>query len=119
MSERDASTFRKGQFTNPHIKALTILAQNGIAYRAEEVIHIWGEYDGQGRPVSYKCDIVVDDPSFGPGVVEIEGEGTNSANDLRDHRLLSVGFHWVEHVPNKDAKNVMQYVERHRRASDL
>ena len=119
MSERDASTYRRGQFTSPHVRALTILAENSVFYKAEEVVNCWGEFDHKGRPVSYKCDIVVNDPNFGSGVVEIEGEGTNSDDLRRDHRLLSTGFQWIEHVPNKDVKNVMNYLERHRRGSDL
>ena len=119
MSERQASNFRRGSFTNPHIKALEELSRANVFYIAEEVVHCWGEFDGRGRPVSYKCDIIINDPNFGSGIIEIEGEGTNSDDMTRDHRLLSTGFEWIEHVPNVEAKNVLRYLEKHRRGSDL
>ena len=113
MSERTASAHRRGQFTGPHVAALEILSREGVLYRAEEVVHCWGEFDGMGRPVSYKCDIVISDPRYGAGVVEVEGRGTNSDDPRRDARLLKQ-FQWIEHIPNKDAWNVMAYLEKHR-----
>lgn len=115
MSERQASTFRVGQFTKAHQRALAILNREGVWFKAEEVVHIPGEYDFLNRPVSYKVDILVVDGRYGLGVVEIEGEGTNSNDSLRDCRLKKAGVEWVEHVPNKDAQNVMLYLRGHYR----
>jgi hypothetical protein len=113
MSERQAGTFRKGFATNAELTVLRILSENHVNFRYQDVVYCWGEFDGQGRPVSYKPDFIVNDATYGSGIVEVEGEGTNSDDPKRDHRLLSVGFKWVEHVPNKDARNVMTYLKRH------
>ena len=113
------SEVNKGQFTTPHQKALAVLCAHHIAFKAEEVIHCWGERDGKDRPVSYKVDFaIVQNEKYHDGILEIEGAGTNSADPKRDHRLLGVGFKWVEHCPNADAKNVMKYLEKHRRKVD-
>ena len=115
MSERQASTFRRGFGTSAELTALRILSQEHVIFVYQDVVHCWGEFDGQGRPISYKPDFIFNDAKYGSGILEIEGEGTNSDDPKRDHRLLSTGFGWVEHVPNKDAKNVMNYLEKHKR----
>ena len=115
MSERLASTFRKGEFTNPHNTVLRVLSEQGIFYKAEEVVHCWGEFDEKGRPVSYKCDIVIVDPRYGGGVIEVDGgshRNKETKDARKDTRLMKMGL-WVERVPNEDAKNVMLYLEKH------
>jgi hypothetical protein len=118
MSERSASTYRKGQFTDAHNLALAILSENHVRYLAEQVVQCFGYFDNQGRPISYKVDILVNDPRYSSGVIEIEGEGSNSkGNDRRDNHLAMQHL-WVEHVPNKEAKNVMVYLGKHKRKVD-
>ena len=118
MSERQASTFRKGQFTNSHVKVLAYLNQLGVSYKAEEVVHCYGAFDGKGRPISYKVDILVEDARYyGAGVIEVEGKGSNTANDeTRDSLLTRAGISWIEHLPNKEVSllAVSQILARHK-----
>lgn len=119
MSERRASDFRKGQFTNPHLKVLQTLSNYGIYYRAEEVVHCWGEFDGMGRPISCKVDVLIVDARYGAGIIEVDGNSHSSLrqsekDEKRDERLTKLGF-WIERVPNADVKNVMIYLEKHRK----
>ena len=116
MSDRQASTFRKGQFTDSHVKVLAYLNQLGVSYKAEEVVRCYGFFDGSGRPISYKVDILIDDPRYRGGVIEVEGKGSNTAGDIiRDSRLeRSIG--WIEHLPNKEVSllAVSQILARHK-----
>lgn len=122
MSERLASTHRKGNFTDSHISALSILSENHVRYLAEEVIQCFGEFDSEGRPVSYKADILINDPQFGSGVIEIDGRihhrGNHPAEDeRRDKRLKKLGL-WVEHIENESTGGIMSVLERHRAKVD-
>jgi hypothetical protein len=122
MSERQASNFRQGQFTSAHVQALNILGLNHVHYLAEEPINIWGEFDSKGRPITYKVDICINDPYFGAGIIEIDGEIHKKLkheikDEKRDQRLSFQGF-WVEHILNEEVKDVMQVLERHRRERD-
>ena len=117
MSERQASTFRKGSFTDSHVKVLAYLNQLGVSYKAEEVVHCLGFFDGKGRPISYKVDILVLDSHYEAGVIEIEGKGTNTNDNERDNILLSDnGVEWIEHLPNKEVSllAVSQILARHK-----
>lgn len=119
MSERLAGTYRHGSFTEAHVNALSILSEHGVLYRAEEVVRIYGEFDGMGREVAYKVDILVTDPRYGHGVIEIDGlyhhRGDNPAKTgLRDARLKKLGL-WVVHIENADIGRVMDVLEEHRR----
>ena len=117
MSERQASTFRKGQFTDSHVKVLAYLNQLGVSYKAEEVVHCYGAFDGKGRPISYKVDVLVNDTHYGVGVIEVEGKGSNTTDDnLRDKRLTRAGIEWIEHLPNKEVSllAVSDILARHR-----
>ena len=118
MSERQASTFRKGSFTDSHVKVLAYLNQLGVSYKAEEVVHCFGAYDSKDRPISYKVDILVNDAQYGFGVIEIEGKGSNTANNKkRDEILLHASYiDWIEHLPNKEVSllAVSQILARHK-----
>ena len=117
MSERQASTFRKGQFTDSHVKVLAYLNQLGVSYKAEEVVHCYGAFDGKGRPISYKVDVLVNDIHYFVGVIEIEGKGSNTADDeVRDRRLSLQGINWIEHLPNKEVSllAVSQILAKHK-----
>ncbi|SRR5712692_6605588 len=118
MSERQASTFRKGQFTDSHIKVLAYLNQLGVSYKGEEVVHCLDNYDKEGRPISYKVDILVLDSRYEVGVIEVEGKGSKTAgNWMRDMYLLDDnGIEWIEHLPNKDISllAVSQILARHK-----
>ena len=116
MSERQASTFRKGQFTDSHVKVLAYLNQLGVSYKAEEVVHT-GFFDGRGRRLSFKVDILVTDSRYEIGVIEVEGKGTNTASEERDDALLDDnGIEWIEHLPNKEVSllAVSQILARHK-----
>ena len=82
MSERSASTFRKGSFTDSHVKVLAYLNQLGVSYKAEEVVHCYGAFDGSGRPVSYKVDILVNDSRYGAGIIEVDGKSHKDFDGL-------------------------------------
>src|SRR5438445_11838602 len=101
MSERQASTFRKGQFTDSHVKVLAYLNNLGVSYKAEEVVRC---NDGNGREISYKVDVIITDPRYRYGIIEIEGKGSNTSNrPKRDHNLLTwAAISWIEHLPNKE-----------------
>src|SRR3989449_738226 len=117
MSERSASTFRKGSFTDSHVKVLAYLNQLGVSYKAEEVVHCWGAFDRKDRPISYKVDVLVNDIHYGAGVIEVEGKGSNTADDnLRDARLKNIAGLWIEHLPNKEISllAVSDILARHR-----
>ena len=118
MSERQASTFRKGQFTDSHVKVLAYLNQLGVSYKAEEVVHCYGFYDGKGRPISYKVDVLVKDLKYGVGIIEIEGKGSNSlGNEKRNfHLVMQSQIDWIEHLPNKEVSllAVSQILARHK-----
>ncbi len=117
MSERQASTFRKGQFTESHVKVLAYLNQLGVSYKAEEVIHCYGAFDGQGRPVSYKVDILINDSHYPIGVIEVEGKGSNTTRDERFAMLKAfANIQWLEHLPNKEVSllAVSQILARHK-----
>src|SRR5438445_7161722 len=118
MSERQASTFRKGSFTDSHVKVLAYLNQLGVSYKAEEVVHCLGFFDGKGRPISYKVDILVLDSHYEAGVIEIEGKGSKSAdNQIRNMYLLDDnGIEWIEHLPNKEVSllAVSEILARHK-----
>src|SRR5438128_108839 len=111
MSERSASTFRKGQFTDSHVKVLAYLNQLGVSYKAEEVVHT-SFFDGKNRPISYKVDVFVNDLRYGVGIIEVEGKGSNTSdNQTRDYILLhtlpnilvnNFRILWIEHLPNKE-----------------
>jgi hypothetical protein len=122
LSERQASTHRKGQFTNSHLKALAILSDHYVGYMAEQVVHCFGEFDGEGRPVSYKVDILINDPRYSSGVIEIDGDVHRKLNherkDLRrDHHLIMQKL-WVEHIANDQIGTIMQVLEKHKRRID-
>jgi very-short-patch-repair endonuclease len=122
MSERQASNFRQGQFTDSHIKALAILNENHVRYLAEQPIPCFGEFDGQGRPIIYKVDILINDAKYSSGVVEIDGEihtklSKEKKDILRDHRLMMQRL-WVEHIPNDQIGTIMQILDRHKRRID-
>src|SRR5213592_3063153 len=103
LSERQASTFRKGSFTDSHVKVLAYLNQLGVSYKAEEVVHCYGAFDGKDRPISYKVDVLVNDARYGIGVIEVEGKGSNTIdNRMRDGLLGKQGIKWFEHLPNKE-----------------
>ena len=118
MSERQASTFRKGQFTDSHVKVLAYLNQLGVSYKAEEVVRCVGIFDGRNRPVSYKVDVLVNDSRYGVGIIEIEGKGSNSlGNEKRNFRLIMQrDIDWIEHLPNKEVSllAVSQILARHK-----
>jgi very-short-patch-repair endonuclease len=122
LSERQASNFRKGQFTDSHLSALNILQENHVRFLAESVIHCFGEFDAQGRPVSYKVDILINDPAYSSGVIEIDGSihhrGIQPAKDARrDHRLMMQRL-WVEHISNEAVGTIMSVLEKHKRRID-
>src|SRR5439155_18487440 len=103
VSERQYSTFRKGSFTDSHVKVLAYLNQLGVSYKAEEVVRCYGAFDGSGRPISYKVDCLVNDARYGTGVIEDEGKGSNTMdNESRDAHLFETGINWIEHLPNKE-----------------
>ena len=125
MSERQYSTFRKGSFTDSHVKVHAYLNQLGVSYKAEEVVHT-GFFDGKDRPISYKVDVLVNDLRYGVGVIEVEGKGSNTSdNQTRDyillHTLPNIIFNnfrilWIEHLPNKEVSllAVSDILARHR-----
>jgi very-short-patch-repair endonuclease len=122
MSERQASNFRKGEFTNSHIKALALLNDNHVGYLAEQVVHCFGEFDSQGRPVSYKVDILINDVRYASGVIEIDGDIhrklPQERKDIRrDHHLMMQKL-WVEHIPNAEVLTIMDVLARHRTRVD-
>lgn len=122
MSERQASTYRQGSFTNAHLAALQILSQNHVQYKAEEYVAAWGHFDGKGRPIVYRCDIVINDPDFGAGVIEIDGlihhREKQAVKDLRkDARLQRLGL-WVERIENDKVSDIVSVLEHHRRQRD-
>ena len=122
MSERQFSTFRKGEFTDAHTRALNILGINGVVCRGGQVIRCYGVFDFKGRPLSYKVDILVDDTNFGSGVVHIDGSIHDKLSvekkDLKeDPRLRALGL-WVERVRNEDVGEIMSVLEKHRVAVD-
>jgi very-short-patch-repair endonuclease len=93
-----------------------------VQYLAEETVRIWGEFDSKGRPVSFKCDIVIDDANYGAGVVEIDGEiHTKLSKEKKDERrdkALKRQNLWVEHILNEDVEGIMAILEKHRRQRD-
>jgi very-short-patch-repair endonuclease len=116
------ASFRQGQFTSAHFKALAILNDNHVRYLAEQVIPCFGEFDGQGRPVIYKVDILINDANYSSGVIEIDGDihkklSKETKDTLRDHRLAMQRL-WVEHIPNDQIGTIMQILERHKRRID-
>jgi very-short-patch-repair endonuclease len=122
LSERQASNFRKGQFTNSHIKALALLNDNHVGYLAEQVVHCFGEFDVQGRPISYKVDILVNDARYSSGVIEIDGDIhrklPQERKDIRrDHHLIMQKL-WVEHIANDQIGTIMEVLEKHKRRID-
>src|SRR5213592_2824646 len=118
MRERQASTFRKGQFTDSHVKVLAYLNQLGVSYKAEEVVRCKDIFDGNGREVFYKVDVVITDPRYRYGIIEIEGKGSNTSNRPKgDYNLLTwTAISWIEHLPNKEVSllAVSQILARHR-----
>ena|SRR5207245_3244289 len=118
MSERQASTFRKGQFTDSHVKVLAYLNQLGVSYKAEEVVHCWGKFDRKDRPVSFKVDCLINDSQYGSGIIEVDG-GSHKDFDKKEWRrdfwLKEFGF-WIEHLPNKEVSllAVSDILVRHR-----
>ena len=67
-----------------------------MLYKAEESVPVWGEFDDQGRPIVYRCDIVIIDPRFGAGVIEIDGTVHHKERQIikdmkKDTRLKPVG----------------------------
>src|SRR5436309_15830069 len=97
VSERSASTFRRGQFTDSHVKVLAYLNQLGVSYKAEEVVRCWGIFDGRGRPKSFKVDVLIVDDKYHTGVIEIDGAVHNtwirSKKDVeKDYQLNLLGF---------------------------
>ena len=81
-------------------------------------MHCLGFFDGKGREISYKVDILVLDSRYEAGVIEIEGKGSNTSNNHeRDTILLSDnGVEWIEHLPNKEVSllAVSQILARHK-----
>ena len=118
MSERQYSTFRKGQFTDSHVKVLAYLNQLGVSYKAEEVVHCYGLFDGSGRPISYKVDILVNDSRYGAGVIEVDGPSHKDFDEKEERRDYRLGIHglWIEHLPNKEVSllAVSQILARHK-----
>jgi len=122
LSERTASNFRVGSFTSAHLQALNILGLHDVHFLAEQVVPCFGEFDGKGRPVSYKVDILINDADYGTGVVEIDGDIHKKLkhelkDESRDAKLKNLGL-WVEHIPNEEVAGIMQILEKHRRARD-
>lgn len=122
MSERQASTFRRGQFTSAHVQALNILGLNHVHYLAEEPVPIFGEFDSKGRPIVFKVDILINDANFGSGIIEIDGmvhhRGIHPAKDDKRDIMLGHQGLWVEHIDNQLVASVMAVLEKHRRPRD-
>lgn len=124
MSERLASTFRNGQFTDSHIDALIILDGLKVCYRAEEVIPIFGEFDSEGRPAYRKPDVLIHDGRFGSGVILIDGDshqthGAAKRDEKADRQYEKMGL-WVAHIPNSEVSwgNIEAVLSRHVRRVD-
>lgn len=118
MSERQASTFRQGEWTPDHVRALNILGIHGVVCKGEQVVRFWGEFDFKGRPLSAKVDILVDDVNYGSGVIFIDGSihdklSVERKDERQERRLDRLGL-WHERVRNEDVGSVMDVLEKHR-----
>lgn len=118
MSERQASTYRTKSFTSAHVHALEILSENHVSYLAEQRVRAYGKFNHNGKPIYYTVDINVDDPNFGSGVVEIDGEVhikllREEADKKRDANLKALGL-WVEHLTNEQVPEIMVRLEKHK-----
>ena len=101
MSERQATNFRISSYTEDHRRAMIILTQLGVRSLAEWEFPRWNEYRGNGTLRSYTADIVVVDPRYFNGILEIEGEGSASKdNEKRDRYFERLGL-WVNHLENE------------------
>lgn len=115
-------TNKSSEFTNPHTRALSILSNLFVRYKAEEVIRILGEFDGIGRPVSVKVDVLIDDPNYGSGVLEIKGsahqtKGARKWDEKREAYLMRMGL-WVESLQNSevDREHIEAVLAAHKKA---
>jgi very-short-patch-repair endonuclease len=106
------SAHRKGAYTDPHVALMVFLNDNEVAFKSEiEFIRPKEGYavmvDGhkEWRYKTYTADIVVVDPRFVPTIIEVEGKGSNSAdNEKRDAYFKVAGYELI-HVSNADAKH--------------
>lgn len=113
---------RNTEFTDSHMTAFLILQRNHVICEGEYTIHLWGHFDHKNRPQSAKCDIVVNDPKWGAGVIEIDGavhhQEAQAKWDIKKDAMLRAMGLWVERIDNRDAHRVMEYLEKHRRRVD-
>lgn len=111
MSERQASTFRRGSYTDPHLRVLQILNENNVSYKSECVLDLF-DFDGLGRPVSAKVDVLIQDIKYGFGVIEVDGEAHRKhwLDDARRDRRLKKLHLWVLHIPNAEVERTMEYL---------
>ena len=112
---KSLSESMRGQFTNPHARVLSILSENHVSYLAEEVVRAYGQFYPDGRAIAFKVDVLVNDPRYGAGIIEVDGGYHQSAHqqlktEKRDSILKGLGF-WILHIPNKESKDVMRYLE--------
>lgn len=92
MSERDASTYRRGAFTPSQMKLADFLNKARIFFTIEEPL----QHDGK----TYHIDIAVQVHGPTKLAVEIFGEGTNSDQEARDFVLRQHGY-LPMYIPNK------------------
>jgi len=86
------------QYTKAHMALFNQLVKEGIPCLTEVPIERIGETNREGKPKSYCVDLLVKDRL----IVEVEGYGSKSKDNIeRDRYLASLDF-MVLHVSNED-----------------
>jgi Protein of unknown function (DUF559) len=118
VSERLASTYRRTEFTEPHLAAIEALSRENVLYMAEVVVRT-PFFDSKNRAVSYKPDVLNQDPRYPGLIIFVDGEAHGSAKQqgrdlVQDTRLRSMGFR-VLRVRNADAPRILELMEPYKK----
>jgi hypothetical protein len=118
MSERQASSYRKGTGTDAHNRAMAILNRLGIPFRAEAGFSR-GEFNSRGQPLWYYVDILCYPDKPYQFAIELEGDGSSSKdNPKRDAFFRKLGLP-VLHIDNALVRHETSFIMRIRAVRDF
>ena len=121
MSWKQTASWQEKVFKKDAVRVAAALNAAKIACTLEYPIKREGEYNRDGKQKFYSVDILLKDDRFERVGIEMEGQGSASADDLKRDELIQSQGIILLHFPNKTkAQPIIDLLNSNfRKVSDL
>ena len=124
FNSQTMSQLMKPDVTVAHYGAMAILSEMKVSYRSRVLFHRYNEYTEKGDLKTWEADILLTDPRYKNGDLEINGESHRSdkaqKNAEKKHQYMVAHGLWFEELENREVswESIQGVLDRHQRRVD-